>query len=201
MLVDRSRGCSGCCDSVQELVDLSCRHVRSRPIAEGCHDQAVVRSVPAPMRKTRLGEQISMIAQRRGLGILDVRKPPEVRIRDFSEGDGGTCLAQTLGSLLRESFLNFLDHACLCDDRRVLIEVARFYAPAPSADRSIFGTFEPGGSDSPLHRPERTIGVSVAPACLINEFPPSCCGDNEPRTRGCFRSCDSDHEEQEYRAE
>jgi hypothetical protein len=67
-----------CGDRSQKIFDLSGCHLASSPVAESSHDEAAGSAGAAAVGSPGLGEEQAVIAERRGLGALDVLKPLQV---------------------------------------------------------------------------------------------------------------------------
>ncbi len=97
-LVDRARSHAGRRDRTQLILDLTRRHLTRRSITESSHDHTARHASTAAVGSPEIGEEQTMVAERRGFGILDLLEPPQILDGQLPEGDAppAALLAVTL---------------------------------------------------------------------------------------------------------
>lgn len=127
------RGDAPLAATVPQRVDLTCGDLGGWSATKGNHDRAGMCAVPAAVARTGLGEQIAMVAERRGLRLLHVSQPFEVGLCDSAECDRRVRFALRFGCLSCEFGFDLPHESVLGDDRAMLIEETGLDAP-PATD-------------------------------------------------------------------
>jgi hypothetical protein len=177
---DGARRDAGLGNVGQQPVDVPRRDLVRRPIAERADDEAAVRLGCASMDRARLGEQVAVVAQGRGLRRAHPLEPVDVRVRHGPERRRRVGGLLGGGRALGEFALDFAHELVLGDDRGVLVEVAGLWATPAAAKPAAAIRLEPRGPEPSLHRPEPAVWEPVPPAGLVDDLAVPGDADNQP---------------------